>query len=109
MRAFKFRLPDGGRIGSLIGELSTEIYDRNGQEIFEGDTLRFADKWEWHRGTFGGGWLATQADYQEVLTNHEKYPYEDRTITLPGDYEWLLSKEIQTYWEIIPKESTNGK
>lgn len=107
MRLFKFRMPNG-RVDELLGELFTGIMDKNGAEIYEGDTLRFVDKWEWWRGRFAGGILASEADRNEVLTNHEKYPYEERTVELPADYEWLLSSEVQAYWEIVAKESTNG-
>jgi len=108
MRLFKFRMPSG-RIDELLGELFTGVLDKNGEEIYEGDTLRFTNKWEWWRGQFAGGMLATEADYNEVLTNHEKYPYEDRVITLPEDYAWLLSKEIQSYWEIVRRPTFGEK
>lgn len=87
----------------VFGDLDSGVKDRNGDSVFAGDTLRFVDKWEWHRGKFGGGWLATQSDYNEVLNDHEKYPYQDRVVELPKDYDWLLSSEIQSHWEIVKK------
>lgn len=96
----KLRQTDG-KVAEVEGQLFTGILDMNGTEIFVGDTVRFTDKWEWWRCQFGGGWLATQADYEEVLSNDEKYPYEDRIITFPDSYEWLMSGEIQTRWEIV--------
>jgi uncharacterized phage protein (TIGR01671 family) len=66
----------------------TGLYDRNGVKIFESDALRFADKWEWYR--------ASGATKEET----GKLPYEQREIIMPECYEWLLSSEIQTYWEV---------
>lgn len=94
-----------GEVVEVEGQLFSGILDMHGKEIWEGDTLRFTNKWEWWRGQFGGGFLATNADYQEVLHDHVKYPYEERVIELPADYDWLLSKEVQTYWEVVNDEA----
>jgi hypothetical protein len=103
----RYRAPNG-TIVEVEGALFSSVKDRNGREIVEGDTLRFVDKWEWWRGQFGGGWLATEEQRQEVLHDHEKFPYEDRVIKLPEAYEWLLgTSEIQTYWEVLEDTDTH--
>jgi hypothetical protein len=96
MKHIRYRI--NGEVKQVEGQLDSGIVDRNRVPIFEGDTLRFTDKWEWYRASVGGGVLATP---EKVLTDHVKYPYEERTVELPRDYDWLLSSEIQTYWEVI--------
>ena len=78
---------------------TTEIKDRNGNEIFFGDTLRFADKWEWYRSP--KYWFM---EPEEVTKEIESLPYEERLVESIKDYEWLLSSEIQSWWEIVKPE-----
>lgn len=80
----------------------TGLHDRHGKEIYEGDIVRFADKWEWYRGKFAGGILSTAEDKKEVLTNHKKYPYEIRKVEFnEGGFVFATHSEIREYWEVI--------
>ncbi len=67
--------------------------DKNGREIYSKDVLQFSDKRERYRNP----WL----DKEEVLNDHEKYPFYTRVVTLPDAYERLLSSEIQQYREVV--------
>lgn len=78
------------------------IKDKNGSDIYEDDILRFSDKWEWYRGQYAIKMLCAEGEkLAELKAQYEAEPYEERLIKLPEDYEWLLSSEIQSYWEIV--------
>jgi len=55
--------------------------------------LGLSDRWEWYRS---GG-----RTRKEIEGDHVKFPYEERVVEIPDCYEWLLSSEIQEYWEVI--------
>lgn len=79
--------------------IRSEIKDRHGKEICAGDTLRFINKQEWYRVTHRN---ASDAEIAAL-------PYEERIIKLPEDYAWLLSSEIQEYWEISKRRGPKVK
>lgn len=81
---------------------SSGIKDMRGAMIFEGDKLRFSDKWEWYRGEYGIKMMfADEEEKKKLQAQYDAEPYEERIVTLPEDYEWLLNSEIQSYWEIV--------
>jgi len=77
-----------------------EIKDRNGAEIYEGDTLRFADKANWYKISLAIMRLQGQSS-EQVREWLDAQPFEDRVVEFPNSYEWLLSSEIQHEWEIV--------
>lgn len=79
----------------------TGVLDRNKQKIYFGDTLRFADKVEWYRNQYWAKVSLGTMTKKEALEKIEASPYEERLIEGKEDFEWLLSGEIQTYWEIV--------
>lgn len=80
---------------------STEIKDKNGDEIFFGDTLVFVDKWEWYKRSYGPKFYFADNERKEQLRKeYEAEPLEERLVENVQDYEWLLSSELQIYWEI---------
>lgn len=89
-------------VGGISVEACCGIKDSKGVDIYEGDIVRFSDKWEWYRGQYGIKMMAAEGErLEELKAQYEAEPYEERVVKLPEAYEWLLSSEIQSYWEVI--------
>jgi uncharacterized phage protein (TIGR01671 family) len=81
---------------------STGLRDNSEVEIFKGDILEFADKWEWYKTSYGIKMRFASPEVRaELQKQYDAEPMERRVIEIPECYEWLLSSEIQTYWRVI--------
>lgn len=85
----------------LVFKRRCGIKDRNFKDIHFGDTLRFADKVEWYRGEYTAKVAFGSMTREDALKEIESRPYEERLVESVQDYEWLLSSDIQTYWEVV--------
>ena len=86
---------------------STGIKDMHGNEIMFGQTLRFTNKWEWYRATYGPRVMLArdEQEKQAIMNEFHKEPEVIRVVESIQDYAWLLSDEVQQYWEIVePKQ-----
>ncbi|MEM7555983.1 MAG: hypothetical protein AAF378_18175 [Cyanobacteria bacterium P01_A01_bin.84] len=81
---------------------TTGVKDSKGNIIRFGDTVRFADKWEWYKSEWRWNFaFAKPEEKAKVQAEFDALPYEERVVTSKEDFQWLLSQEIQSYWEII--------
>ena len=80
----------------------TGILDSKKNKIYFGDTLRFIDKWEWYRRTWAWKLMGkTGKEREDLEKEYNELPYEDRLVENTEDFEWMLSSEIQSYWEVL--------
>lgn len=91
---------EAGQVNAQSGNRPTGIKDRNGNMICFGDTVRFANKFEWYKNQYLGKVALGSMTREDALKEIESKPYEERLVKSVQDYEWLLSNEIQKYWEI---------
>lgn len=79
----------------------TDIKDKNGNMIYFGDKVRFVDKVEWYWREYWADVLVGNKTREQAIKEINERPYEERVVESVQDYEWLLSDEIQTYWEVV--------
>lgn len=89
------------QVDRLVRRDPTDIKDRNGKMIHFGDKVRFLDKVEWYRGEYWADVAVGNKTKEQALKEIDNQPYEERMVESVQDYEWLLSSEIQVYWEIV--------
>ena len=95
-------MTDKERIKELEEKITqTGIKDMHGNMIKWGDTIRFANKWEWYRIDYLVDLSLGNITQQQVMKDLESKPYHSQKVESIQDYDWLLSPEIQKYWEIV--------
>jgi len=95
-QTFQYHLIEGNKFEQFTGYV-----DIDKTEIFEGDVLRFIDKWEWYKGKYGiKMYFADNERKKELQAQYDAEPYEERIVDDIRD-EWLNSSEIQRYRKVI--------
>lgn len=67
----------------------TDLRDKNGTLVFEGDIIQFTNRRAWYRG------------FSFDENDYIKYPFYREAVILPQSYERLLMQETKEYWEVI--------
>jgi uncharacterized phage protein (TIGR01671 family) len=81
---------------------SSGVKDMDGNIIYNGDIIQFADKWEWYRSEYGARFMLSDDEARaKVQEQYDNEPLYCRVVDFSEEFDFLLSNDIQQYWKVI--------